>query len=193
MVKDQKLGIFIDAENVEISASKVYRSEINYRKIFDILSRRTVIRYMYYKPVHLPIASDFEKYFEQLGGEVRQPSKNADLYLAVDAITMAEKLDVIVLIGGDKDYAPLLWFLKSKGCKVEVWAFPDSTATSLIEIADDYVPMDEKFILGRSSSNRPMRKPRRNPREDHRPIIKPREHPEKELKEVESPGNRDLE
>ncbi|MFH1729880.1 MAG: NYN domain-containing protein [Pseudomonadota bacterium] len=158
---NQKTGILIDAENVETSAAKVYKAKLNYKTIVERLKDRKLVKCLYYKPEYLSITKETEDYIVKIGGEIKQPQKNVDLYLAVDAVTLADKLDVYILVGGDKDYAPLVWYLKSKGCTVEIWAFPDSTANELIEVADNYVPLDESFLISENKKldiNKP-RKP----------------------------------
>ena len=73
-----------------------------------------------------------------------------DVGITVDAIKMAEKLDVIVLITGDGDYIPLVNYLQNtKGCLVEVMAFRQTASSKLIEEADDFMNLseDKKFLL----------------------------------------------
>lgn len=143
----QRVGVFIDAENIETTGFRSYGGRTNYKKLIDMIKDREITRIIYYKPIYKEISLEFEEFWKSLGGEIKQPSKNVDSFLVVDVITMAEKLDVVVIVGGDKDYLPLLWFLKSKGCRVEIWSYPDSTANEMISSADYYFPMDDKFIL----------------------------------------------
>ena len=69
----------------------------------------------------------------------------------MDAIKLAEHLDVIVLVTGDGDYIPLVEYLQNtKGCRVEVIAFVESTSAKLIEAADDFINLSEnkkKFLI----------------------------------------------
>lgn len=144
----QKVGIFIDAENVEMSGLNLYKGRTDYRKLIDAIgSERRIIRIIYYKPQHKEISDDFKKFWYEQGGEIKQPAKNADSFLTIDAVTLADKLDVIVIVGGDKDYMPLLWYVKSRGCKTEVWSYPETTAAALQEAADFFYGIDESFII----------------------------------------------
>ena len=74
-----------------------------------------------------------------------------DVGIAIDAIELAPKLDVVVLISGDGDYIPLVEHLKrALGCRVEVAAFGRSCSSKLKECADDFMDLDsKKFILSR--------------------------------------------
>ncbi|GMT42108.1 MAG: hypothetical protein IEMM0002_0519 [bacterium] len=144
----QKIGIFIDAENIEMSGYGIYGGRTDYKKMLETVGGlRQIIRIIYYKPLHKEISEDFKKFWFELGGEIKQPVKNVDSFLIVDAITLADKLDVCVIVGGDKDYLPLLWFLKSRGCKTEVWSYPETVAGLLQEAADYFFALDQSFII----------------------------------------------
>ena len=71
--------------------------------------------------------------------------------MAVDAITMAPKLDAVILATGDGDFVPLVEYLqRNAGCQVEVISFGRSTSSMLKEAADDFIDMDadpKKFLL----------------------------------------------
>jgi len=65
-----------------------------------------------------------------------------DVGMAIDAIELAEKLDAVVLITGDGDFAPLVQYLKVKfGCQVEIIAFGKSASAKLKEVADDFIDL----------------------------------------------------
>jgi uncharacterized LabA/DUF88 family protein len=143
----QKVGIFIDAENIELSGYNIYGGRTDYKKIIKSIGDREITRIIYYKPQHKEISDDFRKFWSELGGEIKQPLKNADSLLTMDAVTMADKLDVIVILGGDKDFLPLLWYLKSRGCKTELWGYPETVSDIMKETADSFFKLDESFII----------------------------------------------
>lgn len=143
----QKVGVFIDAENVELGGYNLYGGRINYALLIEEVGHREVTRIIYYKPIHKNISDDFRRFWTSLGGEIKQPIKNADAWLTIDAVTLAEKMDVAVIVAGDKDFLPLIWYLKNRGVKVEVWSFPETCAEVLREAADRYVSLDERYTL----------------------------------------------
>lgn len=158
ILEHQTVGIFVDAENVEMSGLNVYKGRTDYKKLIQAISSgRRVIRIIYYKPVHKEISEDFKKFWYDQGGEIKRPLKNADSFLTIDAVTLADKMDVIVIVGGDKDYMPLLWYVKSRGCKTEVWSYPETTSATLQETADFFYPIDESFIIKDASRRRAAR------------------------------------
>jgi hypothetical protein len=147
-LKFQRVSILIDAENIEVAGYKRYKKRTNYRYLIENLANdREIIRCIYYKPIHKEITHDFKSFLDQLGAELKQPMKNCDAYLIVDAITLADKMDVIAIVGGDKDYLPLLWYLKSRGCKTEVWCWPTATADLMKEASDRYVPLNKDYLI----------------------------------------------
>ena len=67
-----------------------------------------------------------------------------DVGICMDAIRMAEKLDVVVLVSGDGDFVPLVNYIKySQGCIVEVMAFGKTASGKLKEEADLFTDLSE--------------------------------------------------
>ena len=161
--KSQRVGIFIDTQNLYHSAKNLYKSKVNFGAVMkEALAGRTLIRCVSYV---IRTESDEEKSFfealNKIGIETKVKdirifaggAKKADwdLGMAIDTVTMAEKLDVIVLATGDGDFVPLVEYLRNKGCQVEVIAFGKSAAGQLREIADDFVDICENprnYLIG---------------------------------------------
>lgn len=161
--KDQRVGIFVDAQNMYHSSKNLYKSRVNFREVMDVaVAKRVLIRAITYV---IRTESGEEKAFfeamEKIGFEIKEKdlqifpggAKKADwdVGLAVDAIKLADKLDVIIIVSGDGDYSPLVEYLKiNKGCRVEVIAFGESASSKLIEVADDFIDLSEdkkRFLI----------------------------------------------
>lgn len=155
----QKVGIFVDAENIEMSGLKHHEGRTDYKRILEQVGDREVIRILYYKPIYKEISATFQNFWSSLGGEIKRPDKNADSFLIIDAVTMAEKMDVAIILGGDKDFLPLIWYLKSRGCRVEIWSWPESTSPEVQAAADFYFPLNKDYLMEVEESREP--KPRR--------------------------------
>jgi uncharacterized LabA/DUF88 family protein len=149
----QKVAIFVDAENIEMSSLRHHEGRTDYKKILERVGDREIIRILYYKPIYKEISADFENFWASLGGEIKRPTKNADTFLVIDAVTMAEKIDVAIILGGDKDFLPLMWYLRSRGCRVEIWSWPETTSPEMQEAADHYQPLTEEFVIGKTQPN----------------------------------------
>jgi uncharacterized LabA/DUF88 family protein len=160
--QEQRVGVFIDTQNLYHSAKNIYHARVNFGNVVkDALAGRLLIRAIAYV---ISTESGEEKIFfealERVGIETKTKdlqifaggSKKGDwdVGLAMDAIQLAPKLDVVILISGDGDYVPLLEFLKRNGCQVEVASFGKSTSAKLIEAADDFIDLDQnprKYLM----------------------------------------------
>lgn len=144
----QRIAVLVDAENLEISSVENHGGKIDYSKLLEKVNGREIVRALYYKPLN-KLTNGLKYVLNNFGYEIKTTPKNVDCWLTIDAITLAEKCDVIVLVGGDADYVPLVWYLKSRGARVEVWMWKNETSALLIESADEYVPLTDEFLLQR--------------------------------------------
>jgi len=62
--------------------------------------------------------------------------------LTTSAILLVEECDVIVLIGVDMTYVPLVQYLQSRGVEVEIWAWHDPHTAILRKVADTFVALN---------------------------------------------------
>ena len=142
----QRVAVLVDAENVEIEAEKEHGGRVDYAKLLGAVNGRDVVRALYFTSRER-LSDGFKYAIQAKGFEIKTPPKNVDCWLTVDAITLAEKCDVIVLVGGDADYVPLLWFLKSRGCRTEVWMWSHAAAGQLIDAADEFIALTGDVLL----------------------------------------------
>lgn len=162
--KAQRVGIFIDTQNLYHSAKNLYKAKVNFGNVVkEALADRTLVRAMAY--VVTTESGEEQGFFEALA-KIGIETKTKDLQvfyggakkadwdvgMAIDAIKMAPKLDTIILATGDGDFVPAVEYLKTKeGCQVEVISFGKSSSSRLREVADDFIDMDEepkKFLIG---------------------------------------------
>lgn len=155
--KSQRVGIFIDIQNLYHSAKHFYSARVNYRELIkELLAGRQLIRAIGYV-VKTETALGEASFFEALtktGIELRIKDlqifpgglKKADwdVGMAVDAIRMANFLDVVILVTGDGDFLPLLEYFKwGLGREVEVAAFGRSASAKLKEAADFFIDLEK--------------------------------------------------
>lgn len=156
--KDQRVGVFIDIQNLYHSAKHLYGAKVNFSNVLDyVVEDRKLIRaigYVVKSDISIAEASFFET-LEKNGIELRMKdlqifaggAKKADwdIGMAVDAIRMSEFLDVIILITGDGDFIPLVQYLQQgRGRQVEVASFARSTSLKLQEVADIYINLEDR-------------------------------------------------
>lgn len=167
--KNQRVGVFIDTQNLYHSAKNLYHSKVNFNNVVkDAVGNRQLIRAMAYM---VSTESGEEKGFLEalgkMGIEIRikdlqvfsSGAKKADwdVGLAVDAIKMADKLDVAIIISGDGDFVPLIEYLQSLGCQVEVISFGKSSSSKVKEVADEFFDLDndtKKYLIGQKSARK---------------------------------------
>jgi len=159
---DQRVGVFIDVQNMYYSAKNLHNKKVNFGNIVkEAVVERKLIRAIAY--VVRTESKDEQPFFEalyNLGIETREKDlqifstgmKKADwdVGLAVDAIRLAPSLDAIVIVSGDGDYLPLVEYLQSRGKQVEVAAFGGTTSSKLIEEVDDFIDLSldkKKFLI----------------------------------------------
>lgn len=153
----QRVGVFIDVQNIYHSAKNLYNARVNFKELIKgVVGRRPLIRAVAYV-VKSETALGEESFFEALkkaGLELR--SKDLQIYhggmkkadwdvgIAVDAIRIADTLDVIILVTGDGDFIPLVEYLKwGLGKQVEVAAFSKTTSSRLKESADKFIELEK--------------------------------------------------
>jgi uncharacterized LabA/DUF88 family protein len=162
--KEQRVGIFIDTQNIYHTAKNLYNRRVNFGELVkSALADRKLVRALAY--VITSEAGDEKAFFDALtkiGIETKTKdlqifaggAKKADwdVGLAVDAIKMAPKLDTVIIVSGDGDFIPLVEYLQiNEGCQVEVVAFSKSSSMNLKEQADDFLDLSEdlgRFLIG---------------------------------------------
>ncbi|MEK7187855.1 MAG: NYN domain-containing protein [Patescibacteria group bacterium] len=156
--ENQRVGIFIDVQNLYHSAKNLYHGRVNYPELIrHLVGPRQLIRSMaYVVKSDSPDTkgktgeSSFFEALEKAGLELR--CKDLQIYpdglkkadwdvgMAVDAIRMSQSLDVVILVTGDGDFIPLVDYLKwGSGKYVEVAAFDGSASSKLQDVADRFI------------------------------------------------------
>ncbi len=166
---DQRVAILIDTQNLYHSAKNLYKSKVNFAAVVKAaLGDRKLIRALSYV-VNTEGGEEgaFFEAMEKIGIEIKTKdlqifyggAKKADwdVGLAVDAIKLASKVDSIILATGDGDFIPLVEYIKSLGCQVEIISFGRSASSRLRESVDDFIDIDEnpqEFLIGYKTSKR---------------------------------------
>jgi uncharacterized LabA/DUF88 family protein len=161
--KEQRVGVFVDVQNMYYSAKSLHGRKINFGNILKTaVADRMLIRAIAY--VIKTDERDKEHFYdglEKLGYEIRAKDVTVfhggakkgdwDVGIAMDVMRLAAKLDVVVLVSGDGDFQDLLEHAKSLGCRTEVIAFGGSCSSKLRESAHLVVDMDKEpdtYLLG---------------------------------------------
>ena len=153
---EQRVGVFIDTQNLYHSAKNIYHSRVNFGNVLkdSVEDRRLIRARAYMVTTETGEESAFLEALTKMGIEPKTKdlqifyggAKKADwdVGLAVDAITASPKLDTVILFTGDGDFIPLVEYLQIHGgCQVEVVSFGRSTSGKLKEVADHFLDLDE--------------------------------------------------
>ena len=153
--RDQRIGVFVDVQNMYYSAKNLYNAKVNFAQILKVaVNDRSLIRAIAYViKADVKEEQNFFDALEKIGFEVKAKDLQIfaggakkgdwDIGLAMDTIELAPKLDTIVIVSGDGDYVPLINHLRhALGCRIEVIAFGKSGSSLLKEECDLFIDMD---------------------------------------------------
>jgi uncharacterized LabA/DUF88 family protein len=159
---NQRVAVLADAQNLYHSAQSLYSRNIDYSMLLEkAVQDRELTRAIAY--VIRADSPEEESFFEALidiGFETKikniktfgDGSKKADwdVGMSLDAVTLANHVDTVVLCTGDGDFSRLCSHLRHEGVRVEVMGFSESTADELVEAADSFLDLSERektFLL----------------------------------------------
>ncbi|MCY3655484.1 MAG: NYN domain-containing protein [Chloroflexi bacterium] len=154
-----RLGVFVDVPNLIYGAERgeggPTGAVVHMGKLLDYLrDGRELIRATAYAPVSDDPGEPVEQqrfvapFVPHDYRIVTKPLKrfadgsikgNFDVEMALDMVTMAERLDVVSLVSGDADFSRAVELLQERGVRVEVVAFSGSTSIEMRALADHYI------------------------------------------------------
>ena len=159
----QRIGLFVDAQNMYHSAKNLHGSKVNFDAIFKIATQGRMPLCARIYVVTSNTSDEEDVFFETLANQgydvqvqdLRVFSGGAkkadwDVGIAVDVVRFASRLDVVVLATGDGDFVPLVEYLQYQGVQVEVMGFQSSSSHRLVETADEFIDLGsepKKFLL----------------------------------------------
>lgn len=153
LVKNKRVGVYIDAANLYYSAT-VAEMYIDFETVADWFKRHSRgVSLNFYTAYDLEDIKQigFLDELENYGYRViKKPVKvfdnlrkgNMDIELAVDALSDQDKYDIFVLISGDGDFHYLMKKLEEVGKKTMVLGVGGFTSYELHQDADNYFFLD---------------------------------------------------
>jgi uncharacterized LabA/DUF88 family protein len=183
MSNSPRIAVFIDGANLYATARQL-GFDIDYRRFLkEVQSRGFLVRAFYYtvlveseeyssiRPLvdwldynGYRVVTKSVKEFTDASGR-RRFKGNMDVELTIDALELAPRLDEIILVSGDGDFAPLVTALQRRGVKVTVMS---TVSSSPPMIADDLRRQCDEFVdiasliprIGRDPGERQDKAPR---------------------------------
>lgn len=159
---NQRVAVFVDIQNLYYSARDTFNRKVNFESVLQkIVGDRILVRaFAYIVKLHGVDQKGFINTLKHIGYQVREKEPKIfkrldeegnlwttikadwDMGIAIDAISLADKIDVAVLTTGDGDFKELVKYLQTKGVKVEIAAFKQTTAKELVEVADEFIDLN---------------------------------------------------
>jgi len=159
---DQRVGVFVDVQNLYYSARNIYNARVKFNEILEaaVGNRKLVRAIAYVIKADMPEEHTFFDALEKAGFEVKMKELQTfagghqkgdwDVGIAMDIIKLMNKLDVVVLCSGDGDFVPLLEYLQMTGQLTETIAFGKSCSGKIKELTDNFIDLDEdpkKYLM----------------------------------------------
>jgi len=158
----QRVAALADSQNLYHTAQSKYTRNIDYSALLEkAVQDRTLTRAIAY--VIRADHEEEESFFDALvdiGFETKikdiktfaDGSKKADwdVGMSLDAVTLADHVDTVVLCTGDGDFSRLCSHLRHEGVRVEAMGFATSTSEDLVDAVDEFVDLEERhetFLL----------------------------------------------
>jgi uncharacterized LabA/DUF88 family protein len=154
MRAEQRVGFFVDIQNLYYTARNVYNCRVNFGAILkDAVGERPLVRAIAYGiRAEMPEEESFFDAVRKSGFELKLKDLQSfyggakkgdwDTGIVMDIIKLNPKLDTVVLASGDSDYIPLVEYLQILGQRVELVSFGKSTSTKLRELVDWHLDLD---------------------------------------------------
>ena len=153
--KEQRVGIFVDVQNLYYSAKNLYNAKVNFAAVLReaVAGRKLVRAIAYVIKADIKEEKSFFDALEKIGYEISSKDLQTfaggakkgdwDIGIAMDMIEQANKLDTLILVSGDGDFVDLLQHLRrAMGCRIEVMAIGPSSSAKLRAEADEFIDMD---------------------------------------------------
>jgi len=116
LYEKQRVGIFVDVQNMYYSARNIYKSKVNFKTLLKeaVRGRQLIRAIAYVIKADVKDEANFFEALKSLGYEVKAKDLQVffggakkgdwDIGIAMDMIELAPKLDAIVLVSGDGDF-----------------------------------------------------------------------------------------
>jgi len=151
-----KVAVFADVQNIYYTVKQRYHCHFDYGHATSGRSLVKAIAYATDKGDRKQI--DFQQILGRIGFEIKltpflqrrdgSAKGDWDVGIALDMIEYAKRVDTIVLASGDGDYTVVVDKIRQEhNVSVEIYGVPDLTATSLIESATRFVPIQGNMLL----------------------------------------------
>lgn len=156
----KKVSVFVDVQNIYYTVRQTFDCHFNYSAFWtEITKNREVVKaFAYAIDKKDNKQMKFQKILETIGFEIKlkpfiqrndgSAKGDWDVGITIDVLDYAKKSDVIVLASGDGDFDLLINKIKKEfNVEVVVYGVTNLTATSLIDSATRFIPIQGNLLL----------------------------------------------
>ncbi len=156
----KKIALFADVQNIYYTTRQAYGRQFNYSALWSEISTRGEIVKAFAYAIDRGDKKQmgFQSRLKDIGFEIKlkpfiQRSDGSakgdwDVGITIDVLDYAKDVDTIILLSGDGDFDLLLEKVRRDyHVQAEVYGVPALTATSLINVASQFYPIDDKLLL----------------------------------------------
>jgi uncharacterized LabA/DUF88 family protein len=156
----KKIAIFADVQNIYYTTRQAYGRQFNYRELWQRVSAEgeivSAIAYATHRGddkqlkfqdalKHIGFNVKLKPYIQRSDGSAKG---DWDVGITIDVMETAKDVDSVVLLSGDGDFDQLLEKIqKDYAVSAEVYGVPALTASSLIDAASSYHPIEENLLI----------------------------------------------
>ena len=151
-----KIAVFVDVQNIYYTVRQAYGCHFNYTAFWQDISSRGEIIHAFAYAVERgdKKQQQFQQILRNIGFEVKlkpyiqrrdgSSKGDWDVGITLDVVHYAQQVDTVVLASGDGDFDLLLQkIIRDDAVDAEVYGVPSLTATSLIDSATRYYPIED--------------------------------------------------
>jgi uncharacterized LabA/DUF88 family protein len=159
----ETVAIFVDVQNIYYTTREKYRSNFDYNQFWYIATegKNVVEANAYAIASHDPKQRQFHHILRGIGFNVKlkpfiqrmdgSAKGDWDVGIALDVYEAAANVDRVILLSGDGDFEVLVERIQQRfNTKVDVYGVPGLTAQSLIDAANNFVPIDDNLLITRN-------------------------------------------
>jgi uncharacterized LabA/DUF88 family protein len=158
----EKIAIFVDVQNIYYTTRDKFKGNFDYNHFWYLATegKQVVSANAYAISSSDPKQRQFHHILRGIGFQVKlkpfiqradgSAKGDWDVGITLDVFETASDVDRVILLSGDGDFDMLVARIQQKySTKVDVYGVPGLTAQSLIDVCDNYVPIEEELILRR--------------------------------------------
>jgi uncharacterized LabA/DUF88 family protein len=155
-----RIAVFADVQNIYYTTRQAYGRQFNYRKLWQQVSAAGKItaatayatqrsddkQHKFQNALrHMGFTVKLKPYIQRSDGSTKG---DWDVGITIDIMDAARDVDTVVLLSGDGDFDLLLDRIRNEyNVNAEVYGVPALTASSLINAASRFHPIEEDLLL----------------------------------------------